>query len=153
MAEGEVIKYQGVATRAQWRAIYLKCETVPPDHKAATKWLASACAQLFDTAKVTLKTGGVVSAKAFDGEEAEEVITLTLSRDAVLGVKYAVIKALTGYGNAAASAHLERADLLKACKGIGPDEKLLRLIEQEAKLPDMPDKDDALEIESKEAKI
>jgi len=147
------IKYKGTATRAQWRALFMKAEIVPPDHRAAQKWTASTCAQLFDVAKVTIKSGGVLTGRQFEAHEAHELVTLELSRDAVLGIKYAVIKALTGFGTVLPAGHLEREDLLNACRGIGPEEKLLHLIESEAKLPEMPDKADALELESKEVKI
>jgi hypothetical protein len=133
------ITYKGGMARARWRKLYILVETTNPAHKASQRWLQTAAAELFDVAEVRIKTGGGMVGKTFDLVRGEEEITLELSRDAVLGIKFAVIAKLVGDETRKPATTMERRDLLEAVAGIGPDGKLRRLIEAEAKLPDSED--------------
>lgn len=133
------VKYKGTTTRAQWRSLYLKCESVSPKNRVVQRWLSVAASELFDVAEVRIKPGGI-NAKRM--EKPTEQVTLELSRDCVKGIQHAVIDTLLGTTSGMPAANAERRDLLDAVKDIGPGGKLVRLIEKEAKLPDSDDLDD-----------
>jgi hypothetical protein len=133
------ITYKASMARQRWRKLYMLAETINPAHKASQRWLQAAAAELFEVAEVRLKTGGGLVGKTFDLVRAEETVTLELTRDTVLGIKFAVIAKIVGDDTRKPATMLERRDLLEAVGGIGPDGKLRRLIEAEAKLPDSDD--------------
>jgi hypothetical protein len=131
------IRYASKIARAQWRALFLKCELTNPVHKAAGKWLAAACDELMPIAHVQVKPGGIVQADPYNGDDKfDDLVSLEISRDALLGIKFAVINVLKGGPNQPPANHLERMDLLNAVAGIGPDGILRRMVEADAKLPD-----------------
>ncbi len=150
------ISYQATMQRSRWRTIYLKCEVTSPTHKASQRWLSEAAAQLFDVAEVKIKAGGEIKAKVeFNAGKATDLVTLQLSRDAVLGIKFAVVAALdgtSGMPGARPSPLLERRDLLDSCGGIGPDGIFRKLVEKEAKLPEDGDLDEGSELDEMDKK-
>lgn len=147
------IKYKATMARARWRALYLKIELRSPSHKAAQHWLAEAASQIFDVAEVKIKAGGVLQADPFDGKKAEELVSMELTRDAVLGIKFAVTGALTGADSGKPSNLLERRDLLAACEGVkGPNGTLRKIVESEAKLQESDKLDENSSLEDMDKK-
>jgi hypothetical protein len=128
------IRYKASMELARWRAVYYKVELKSPKHKAAQRWLSSAAAELLDIVEVEHKPGGAMLAEGLDGR-AGNIVPLEISRDAMLGIRYAIIGALIGQDDGKPSNQLERWDLLEAASKIGPDGILRRLIESEAKIP------------------
>jgi hypothetical protein len=149
------VKYSATMARLRWRNLYIKVEIASPGHKAAQRWLAAFAAEVFEVAEVEIKAGGDLRALAFEAKRGQEEITLELSRDAVLGMKYAIVAALDGRGgqNARPSPLLERRDLLASCDKVGPDGVFRRLVEKEAKLPEDTDLDEGSELADMAPKV
>lgn len=136
------VKYKATMARARWRALYSLAEKINPSHKASQAWLTATAAELFEIAEVKIKAGGNIFGKPFDAKRSEELVTLELTRAAVLGIKFSVIEKLKGDENRKPASLNERRDLLEAVSGIGPDGKLRRLVEAESKLPESDDLED-----------
>lgn len=141
--------FEATMAKSQWRNLYIKVEITSPKHKAAQRWLAAAASELFDVAEVKIKAGGDLKAKPFVGDAGAQKVTLVLSQDAVLGIKYAVVASLNGTAapDRGPSNLLERRDLLASCEGVGANGGLRKLVEKEAKLPEDEDLDEGAELE------
>ena len=132
-------KIKATMTRSQWRETYLRCQTVPPTTRETDRWMGDACSELHDTAEIAMKTStGEIKAKPFEDKRGEESVTLLLSINAVRGIKHADIRTLTGYnaGNAEfpPAARFAKAVILESLKNIGPDQKVMKQVMNEAKL-------------------
>ena len=150
---GDEGKIKATMTRAQWREVYLRCQVVPPTTHETDRWMGDACAETHDVAEVTIKTTtGEIKAKPFEDKRGEESVTLLLSVNAVRGIKYSSAKTLTGYnaGNAAfpPSNRLSRAVILESLRGVGPDQKIMKQVMNESKLPDGSTIEEGDELES-----
>lgn len=151
--ENGKIKYRSTMARLRWRNLYIKCEVVNPSHKASQRWLAAAASELFDVAEVTFKTGGTLMAKTdFEKGKPDELVTLELTRDAVLGIKHAVKEIIQGTRERPPASQLERRELFESCQGIGPDGIFARIVEKEAKLPDSEDLEEGSELNEMDKK-
>lgn len=148
MADATTVKYEANLTRARIRFIYLALEQFQPSHRAAQRWIDTACAEFFEHAKVELKNGQIVS-RGMDKAEALEVVKLQISRDTVLAIKYVFTILISGSPERKMlpASRMERREYLEILGDIGPEGKLRRLVEKEAKLPEVEDAgDDAIDV-------
>lgn len=154
MSETTKPVYEASMSRLRWRALYIKLEITQPKHRAAERWLSTAAAELFEVAEIKIKDGGDLRAADFKAGKAEDVVKLELSRDAVLGIKFAVIGALNGTGTPqrGPTPLLERRELLASVGSIGPDNGLRKLVEKESMLPEDEDIDEGSDLKGLEKK-
>lgn len=151
--EDKKIKYKCALARLRWRNLYIKCEVVNPSHKASQRWLAAAASELFDVAEVKFKAGGTLLAKDFEGGKPEDIISLELTRDAVLGIKHAIVEIIQGTKDRRPASQLERRELMESCQGIGPDGIFARIVEKESKLPDLDELEEGSELDEMDKKV
>lgn len=143
MGEDKVIKYQAKAARVHWRTLFIKCQTKPRAHRAEEGWLIDACKELFDVARIKVLPGGALQGLEWekDTDKPSDVVELEITRGALLGIKRAVIWSILGDFTTnpptLPASTLQRGDLLEAVSAIGPDGTLRRMIESEAKLPEL----------------
>lgn len=140
-------KYQATMTRSQWRETYLRCQVVPPQHRDAERWMGDACAEIHDVAEVDLKVStGEIKMKNFEDRRGDEPVELMLSVNAIRGVKYAAIRTLLGYGQLLPANRITRATILDSLRLVGPDQKVMKKVVEESKLPDNRGGDDDLDL-------
>jgi hypothetical protein len=145
------VQYKASMTRKQWRETFVRCQMVPPAHRASSKWLEDACAETFEVAEVTINVAkGDMLTKEFEKGKAEDRVELTLSRSAVLGVKFASIQYIMGFSKQPAASMFMRATILDSLKEVGPNGTLMRMVIKESALPESPDLDEnELDLEKK----
>lgn len=154
MADNHEVKYEATMSRDQWRQTFIRCQITEPTHRATMQWLARACEETFDVAEVTVKVAdGTIKAKPFADGKGSERVTLTLSRGAVQGIKFAAISDILGAGRGGKPASmLSRSQILDSLRDVGPGGTLLRLVTKESELPESKDLDeDELDLEPKKA--
>lgn len=151
MGDKHEVTYEATMTREQWRRTFVRCQITPPPHNSAIAWLSRACEETFEVAEVTVNaTKGNVTEKGWDGRRGDELVKLTLSRTAVLGIKLSAITALMGGPQREPANLLQRAHILDSLRLVGPGGTLLRLVTKEAKLPENQDlEEDELDLEPK----
>jgi hypothetical protein len=142
MATEAALKYQAKLSRARVRDLYLLVEQTSPTHKASLAWLTAAAGELADLAQVSYRKDGKLEPKPLTKEKVDEVIEFGLSRQAVLGVKFASGVALSG----GKLALITRKFLLTSLDGIA-DGKVRRLVEKEFPLPESDDLEEGKELD------
>lgn len=150
---GDEGKIKATMTRAQWRETYLRAQIVPPHTRETERWMGDLCAETHDVAEVTINPATVqITMKEFEApKKAADLVTLSLTINAVRGLKWSVTRTITGYkvGNEVLPPlnRISRMGVLDSLKGVGPDEKIMRQVVKEAQLPsgDTINEDDELE--------
>src|SRR5579863_7368575 len=129
MSENEKIQYKASLTRAQARNLFGLCEHVPTKSKALLAALSAASLALSEAGLIEFDEDGW-STKEFKGDEAKQVQELTLTREAVLGIKHALCTRLKGGVSLA-----ERRIYLAAAEKIGSKGVFRRIVETECVPP------------------
>ena len=138
---GDEGKIKATMTRAQWREAYLRAQIVPPHTRETERWMGDLCAETHDVAEVTINPATVqITMKEFEApKKATDLVTLPLSINAVRGLKWSATRTITGYkvGNEVLPPlnRISRMGVLDALKGVGPDQKIMKQVLNEAKLP------------------
>lgn len=121
-------RYKAVVPRLSIRQIWYHIQQAKPENMSHEDWLGAANRELLSYAGMTIKVAGMATEKAI--ENPAELVLITLSHDALCGIKLAVVQRL------ALSTWREREVLFEACECFG--EEFAKSVKRAAKLPAAP---------------
>lgn len=130
-------KYSGRVARMHVRILWLKVQSTRSQNRTHEDWLSAANRELQSEAYVKVGVGTSITLEPMP--KPNDMVDLTLSFEALCGVKLAIVEGAKG------APFREREDLLDAARGFG--EEFEKMCRKAAKLPESEELDEEAELE------
>lgn len=127
--------YRGVLSKGGWRMLFVYVSRSKPENRTHERWLLAADEALLKLVDAE-EEFGIINFKP--AVNIKEMLEADVSADALKGIKFATVKALSG------TSWAERKATLEVVAGFG--KKFRDMVSSEAKLPES-DKNDDKELE------